>query len=211
MTFTRRMMAFVDGENLTMRFQGMLAKKLEPSSGTKHEPDTYVWHPSALVVDSVDIVRVSYYTYVVGDNDHLKEVNRTIRDLTWGTQPHGDTNPRRGQLFPRIFKKDQKSAKRKGVDISITVDVLNHVYQDSVDTVYLITGDGDYKPLIEQIVRAGKQVYLAALSDGFNESLKEAVDRFIDLDPIFFKMASPPARERVRVGRKTGWVSGWKV
>ncbi len=209
MTFTRRMMAFIDGENLTMRFQGMLGKKLEPSSGTKHAPDTYVWHPSALVVDSVDIVRVSYYTYVVGDDDYLKEVNHTIRNLTWGTQPHGDTNPRRGQLFPRIFKKDQKSAKRKGVDISITVDALTHVYQNSVDTVYLITGDGDYNPLIEQIVRAGKQVYLAALSEGLNESLKEAVDRFIDLDPVFFKMVAPPARKHRVVARKSGWVNRW--
>lgn len=209
MTSTRRMMAFVDGENLTMRFQGMLGKMMEPSSGTKHEPDTYVWHPSALVVNSVDIVRVSYYTYVIGDDDRLKEVNRTIRNLTWGTGPHGDTNPPRGHLFPRIFKKEQKSAKRKGVDISITVDVLNHVYQGSVDTVYLITGDGDYKPLIEQIVRAGKQVYLAALSDGFNETLKEVVDRFIDLDPIFFKLAVPPTHTRKRAIRSGGWVKDW--
>jgi uncharacterized LabA/DUF88 family protein len=209
MTFTRRMMAFVDGENLTMRFQGMLDKMMEPSSGTKHEPDTYVWHPSALVVNSVDIVRVSYYTYVVGDDNRLKEVNRIIRNLTWGTGHYGDTNPPQGNLFPRIFKKEQKTAKRKGVDISITVDALNHVYQGSVDIVYLITGDGDYKPLIEQIVRAGKQVYLAALSDGFNETLKEAVDRFIDLDPIFFKLAVPPTRTRKRAIRSGGWVKDW--
>lgn len=209
MTFTRRMMAFVDGENLTMRFQGMLGKMMQPSSGTKHEPDTYVWHPSALVVDSVDIVRVSYYTYVVGDDARLKELNRIIRNLTWGTGHHGTTSPSRGHLFPRIFKKEQKSAKRKGVDISITVDILNHVYQGSVDTVYLITGDGDYRPLIEQIVRAGKQVYLAALSDGLNETLKESVDRFINLDPIFFKIAAHPAPTRRRVIQSGGWVKNW--
>ncbi len=209
MTFTRRMMAFVDGENLTMRFQGMLGRMMEPASGTKHEPDTYVWHPSALVVDSVEIVRVSYYTYVVGDDDRLKEVNRNIRNLTWGTGPHGDTSPPRGNLFPRVFKKDQKSARRKGVDISITVDALNHVYQGNIDTIYLVTGDGDYKPLIEQIVRAGKQVYLAALSDGLNDTLKEAVDRFIDLDPIFFKRLSHPAHRRRRVIRSGGWVRDW--
>jgi uncharacterized LabA/DUF88 family protein len=196
MPFSRRMMAFIDGENLVMRYQAMIEKKLKPSSGTKHEPDTFVWHPSSLVIDSVDVIRISYYTYVVGDDSRLKDVHRTIRNLTWGAIPYGATNPTNGHLFPRVFKKEQKAAKRKGVDISITVDALSHVYQGSVDTVYLITGDGDYKPLIDQIVRAGKQVYLAALSDGLNESLLESVDRFINLDPIFFKYATQPPKGR---------------
>jgi uncharacterized LabA/DUF88 family protein len=36
-------------------------------------------------------------------------------------------------------------------------------------------------------MRNGKQVYLAALSKGLNPKLKDEVDKFINLDAIFFK------------------------
>lgn len=62
-----------------------------------------------------------------------------------------------------------------------------HAYRDNYDILYLITGDGDFKPLIEEVIRTGKQVYVAALSNGLNPVLKLAADVFVDLDPYYFK------------------------
>ena len=44
----------------------------------------------------------------------------------------------------------------------MTVDILSQIYLDNIDTVYLIAGDGDYLPIISEVIRMGKQVYLAA-------------------------------------------------
>ena len=45
-----------------------------------------------------------------------------------------------------------------------------------------MTGDGDYIPLIQEIMRQGKQVIVGALSNGLNPKLRVVADNFIDLD-----------------------------
>ena len=85
-----------------------------------------------------------------------------------------------------IFKKNRKDQKSKGVDIKMVVDILSHSHQNNVDLVYLISGDGDYKPVIEEVIRQGKRVWIAAFSNGLNPSLKLLADNFINLDNVFF-------------------------
>jgi uncharacterized LabA/DUF88 family protein len=183
----RRTMVFIDGENLTLRYQNMLAAQRTPTPQTIHKQDVYAWNPSVLqVFPNLEILRITYYTYAVGTEEQidiwaneLKQNSHTYR---------ADRNDFAFQVFlnPRIFKKRQRSAKRKGVDISIAVDSLTLAFNDSIDIVFLITGDGDYVPLIDALMRAGKQVYLAALSDGLNSQLPNIVDRFACLDNLFF-------------------------
>jgi len=72
------------------------------------------------------------------------------------------------------------------VDIQLTVDVLTHTYQNNFDILYLISADGDYKPLINEVIRNSKQVYVAALSKGVNPELKYIADVFVDLDKVYF-------------------------
>ena len=69
----------------------------------------------------------------------------------------------------------------------MTVDILTNSYQDNIDTVFLIAGDGDYIPLIEEVQRLGKQVFVAALSSGLSPALKTKADIFRDLDGYYFK------------------------
>jgi uncharacterized LabA/DUF88 family protein len=182
----KKMMVFVDGENLTMRYQSMLSKELSPNDKTVHEPDVFVWHPNTIMGEFCEIIRAIYYTYVVGDENRVVDVQRRIKNLKYillGTESY----PKLGNLFPRVFKKLSRSAKTKGVDISITVDILKYTYQKNIDIVYLVGGDGDYLPVIQEVMGAGVQLHLAALSDGRSPSLPNAVDRFLDLDDIYFK------------------------
>jgi len=183
-----RMMVFVDGENLVARYQAMLDSGRKPSHEVHHRPNVYVWSPGAVWPGMSVVLRATYYTYAVGSEEIVLEIANEIRALTYVqyNPPGHHLAPRLGDtLYPKVLRKVKNSRNAKGVDIQLTVDVLSNAYQNNLDVVYLITGDGDYAPLIAECQRQGKQVFVAALSSGLNQSLKVVADRFIDLDNYF--------------------------
>ena len=93
-----------------------------------------------------------------------------------------------GTLNPHVFKKKRQGT--KSVDINICVDATRHVSQSGLVTVVLVTGDGDYLPLIQELMRRGVDVEVQALSDGCHSELKYVPDSFRDLDRHFSLM--PP-------------------
>ena len=181
----RRIMIFVDGENLVLRFQKMKADGWLPHvRDLTHVPDTLVWQSGfSADAESCEILRATYYTYVVGDTRRVEQVESQIRSLSFNRH-RNSTLP--AQLTPRVFKKEKNSAKSKGVDIAMVVDILGHVYANNLDTVLLLSGDGDYLPLIKEVQRAGKQCYIAAFSDGLNPALPIVADAFSCLDYTAF-------------------------
>ncbi len=180
----RRMMVFVDGENLVMRYQSMLGKGATPRADVTHVPNVFVWSSDSIWRQQHVVLRVSYYTYAVGSHDRIEEIEREIKALSFDG---GNAGGLPNNLYPVVFKKRSQQAKRKGVDISMAVDILNHVHNNNVDTVYLITGDGDFAPLIKEVIRGGKQVHLASLSDGLSPMLMTIVDRYVNLDIKYFE------------------------
>lgn len=179
------MMVFIDGENLVFRFQEM-DSKAKRQSQVVHVQDVFVWHPSIIPINYVDILRVNYYTYFVGDIDKGKELEKKIKGLHHSA-PYCTQVQNSSYVYPVLFKKENKSGKAKGVDINITIDILSHVYKNSIDVVYLLTGDGDYLPLIKEIIKSGKNVYVGAFSSGLNPEIPIKADAFYSLDDIFFK------------------------
>jgi uncharacterized protein (TIGR00288 family) len=91
-----------------------------------------------------------------------------------------------GHLSPRVFKKPSQSQKTASVDINIAIDVLRHCYQKDVEAVCLLTGDGDYVPLVEEAKRTGTRLFVGAFSDGLNDTLRVSCDEFFELDGMFF-------------------------
>jgi uncharacterized LabA/DUF88 family protein len=65
------------------------------------------------------------------------------------------------------------------------------VYKDTVDTVYIVTGDGDYVPLMEEVLRHGKQLYVSAFSNGLSPRLHLMADQFYILDGHMFPHGAP--------------------
>jgi uncharacterized LabA/DUF88 family protein len=126
-------------------------------------------------------LRINYYTSAVATEETIAEIENKISKVE---VPRNSEVA--GQVCPRIFKKEARSRKTKIVDVTITIDALRHSYHRHVDAVWLFSGDGDYLPLIKEIMRNGTQVWLGAFSDGLNPALPRAADRFIDLDPWFF-------------------------
>jgi len=68
----------------------------------------------------------------------------------------------------------------------LTVDILINSYRNNLDTVYIITGDGDFVPVLEEVKRLGKRIYVAAFSSGLHPRIRAVADRFVDLDGCFF-------------------------
>lgn len=185
---TPRSILFVDGENLVMRYQEMLAAGKQPDEPIIHVPDVFVWHPGFMRWNDLNsVIRVSYYTSVVGDDQRVAEVKKIIAGQTYMSPT--DNGAVNGQLIPVVFKKPSRSQKTRNVDIQIVIDVMRYAFTDEIDRVYIASGDGDYLPLLAEVMRRGKQVEVFAFSSGLNPVLPYSVDRFSLLDTPFFKAA----------------------
>ncbi len=70
--------------------------------------------------------------------------------------------------------------KKADWDVGITVDAIR--IAQSVDTVVLASGDGDFLQLVEYLKNQGKRTEIIAFSRSASSKLKEAADEFIDLE-----------------------------
>ena len=184
-----RSILFVDGENLVMRFQDSVATGMIPHKEVIHMPDVFVWHTEFNNYHALQkVIRVCYYTSLVGDDVALRNTREAIGRIQHVSRIDDGTNV--GQIVPVVFKKPSRSQKTRNVDIQIVIDVMRYAFTDEIDRVYLASGDGDYLPLITEVMRRGKQVEVLAFSSGLNDQLKYSADRFQNLDAMFF--ANPP-------------------
>jgi len=118
-------------------------------------------------------VRAYYYTSLMGDEARLTEIRQALWSL--GFQPE-------------VFKKQKKEEKAKGVDIALAKDFLSHAFLGNYDVAVLIAGDGDYVPLVSEVKRLGKVVYVTFFaSSGLSPELRLASDMFFDWTPFFLQ------------------------
>ncbi len=92
-------------------------------------------------------------------------------------------------------------AKKADWDVGMAVDTIRMA--SSLDTIVLVTGDGDFIPLVEYLkLGLGKTVEVAAFSRSTSGKLKEAADLFITLDEFpAVLLKSPKARAAQRTRR----------
>jgi len=93
------------------------------------------------------------------------------------------------QVYPGGFKKADW-------DVGMAVDTIR--LKDSVDAIVLITGDGDFVPLIEYLNGLGKQVEVIAFGRSASAKIKEEADEFFDLEsqPRKFLISSNLTKKR---------------
>ena len=149
---------FVDGENLSMRYQEMIKAGRTPapahggpfpgrrwarSPRRTPAPDNlviencFVWNNRILQDHQWKIKRLSYYTSVIGDDDKVNEVRQQISStvFTCFRGMGASKMPQTGQLVPFVSKKSSRSRKESVCDIAIAVDVMRACYRDHADTV----------------------------------------------------------------------------
>lgn len=121
----KRWMLFVDGENFAMRGQAVAADAGQPlTEGRFYVPDVFLWPPglparNALTVNLMwqpahelqhAAVRSYYYTSTPGDPARITDLRALIHRVGFD---------------PTVFRRTKTRAS-KGVDITLTVDMLTH-------------------------------------------------------------------------------------
>jgi uncharacterized LabA/DUF88 family protein len=120
---------------------------------------------------AVVATRAYYYTSAWGDDETINKVRRDLRALGFD---------------PQVFHK-KAGAKSKGVDIALTKDVRSHGFQGHYETAIILAGDADYLPLIEEVKRMERRVYLSFFEGTqLNDKLRLSADRFMDIGNEFF-------------------------
>ena len=70
--------------------------------------------------------------------------------------------------------------KKADWDVGLTVDAIR--LSSSLDVIVLVSGDGDYIPLVEYLQKStGKRVEVATFSETASSRLVEVADSFVDL------------------------------
>jgi uncharacterized LabA/DUF88 family protein len=123
-----------------------------------------------------------YYTAFSGNDTDLHAVRVFIRRNGFDPQVIKE----RSQLAKQrenYIKQTGISEKPKGVDIGLTVRLLEDAYRHLFDVCFLFTSDVDYIPLIQAIQRIGQKVLVFGYKDGTGiySDLEHVPDAFIDL------------------------------
>jgi uncharacterized LabA/DUF88 family protein len=176
---------FVDGENFVARGQAVAKAESVPlTPGNCYRPDVYLWVPTlharfslANSPETLPIqqhgIRAYYYTSIIGTDEDLRAAKELVRS---------------GGFYPEVFKRPQNTRQSKGVDIALTIDMLRGAFMSLYDVAVLVTGDGDYIPVVREVQRLGKNVYLIGFEHadgGLNPDLRLASDQFFDMTKVF--------------------------
>ena len=70
-------------------------------------------------------------------------------------------------------------AKKADWDVGIVIDAIRT--SEIVDTLVIVSGDGDFIPLVEHLKSLGRRVEVMAFGKSTSSRLKEAADEFIDI------------------------------
>ena len=164
-----RVMLFVDGENLAIRYGNMLGDKELPDH-VHFKKDEYVWSDVLnAALELYEMSRSHYYTSAIGTDDVREIVEDTLRSFRMDA--------------PRVFQRF-KGRGSKRVDISLTTEFLMHAFRDNYDIAILVSGDEDFVPAVEAVADHGKMIVLWALPDGLSPALRRAVHHYFDLSKV---------------------------
>ena len=180
----QRWMLFVDGENLAIQ-GGKAGRKAgyRIVEGANSRDGVFLWPPRGGVtclMNSTDWpseircnpLRSFYFTAMQGDDPTIAKVTEMI----WSAG-----------FQPRVFKK--RNGKSKGVEISLATEILGNAYKDNYDVAVLMAGDGDYVPMVEEVKRQGKILYVAFFAgaeQGVSDELRLASDWLVPIGTTYF-------------------------
>lgn len=187
---------FADGENLVFRYQEMLSQGRNPKKGVIHIPDEFVWSDEITTAVCYDLVRASFYTSAAGDDDKIRELRKIISKTGYefAYTPDNEVPNATGFLVPCVFKKERKSKKSRSVDIQMTIDIYKHAMRGDADHFLILTGDGDFIPIIKECMSLGIEVHAMGFSSGLNPEIEICSDTFVFLDEYFFEQKNEPSK-----------------
>ena len=79
-------------------------------------------------------------------------------------------------------KRIKKEAIEKKIDVKLAIDVIAKAYEDKFDTAVIVSGDGDFLPVIKKLMKLNKNVEIWA----FKYSLAKTIERTVPKENLFY-------------------------
>lgn len=104
-----------------------------------------------------------------------------VRTKTGEEKPFFDALTKLGiETRVRDLQEWYGGAKKADWDVGIVIDAIRTA--PALDVVVLVSGDGDFIPLVQYLMNQGKRVEVMAFGRTTSGKLKETADEFIDMD-----------------------------
>lgn len=128
----------------------------------------------------------------VGNRQLIRAIAYVVRTESEDEKPFLDALRSRGlETRERDLQIFFGGAKKADWDVGITIDAIRIC--DVLDVVILVSGDGDFIPLVDYLKQRGRQVEVMAFRKTTSSKLVEAADIFTDLaenDTFLIRSAS---------------------
>jgi len=117
----------------------------------------------------------------VAGRKFIRAFGYVVRTKTGEETPFFDALSKIGiETRVRDLQEFYGGAKKADWDVGIVIDAIRTA--PGIDVIVLVSGDGDFIPLVEYLKNFGKRVEVMAFGKSTSGKLKEAADEFIDLD-----------------------------
>jgi uncharacterized LabA/DUF88 family protein len=116
-----------------------------------------------------ELVRASAYAPITDDPQAKLENQRFVQ--------HFVGHPYR--IMTKPLKRFADGSMKANFDIELAIDILT--MSDRLDIVVLMSGDGDFRRLVELISSRGVRVEVVAFSETASSELKTVCDRYVDI------------------------------
>jgi len=117
----------------------------------------------------------------VAERNLIRAFAYVVRTKTGEEQPFFKALTKLGiEIRVKDLQEYYGGLKKADWDAGISVDAIKTA--SNVDIIVLISGDGDFVPLVEYLKNQGKRVEVIAFGRSASAHLKEVADGFIDLE-----------------------------
>ena len=127
----------------------------------------------------------------VGERKLIRAVAYVVKTKTAEETPFFEALEKLGiELREKDLMEYFSGQKKADWDVGLTVDVIRML--DMLDVVVLVSGDGDYLPLVEYIKNRGRIVEVIAFRETTSTRLFDAADNYVNLsdDPKRYLIAA---------------------
>ncbi|MBT3539316.1 NYN domain-containing protein [Candidatus Parcubacteria bacterium] len=119
-------------------------------------------------------------TEAVADRKLIRAIAYVVRTESKEEQPFFEALYNLGiETREKDLQVYQSGFKKADWDVGLAVDAIR--FAPTLDAIVIVSGDGDYLPLVEYLRSMGKQVEVLAFGETSSSKLIDLVDDFIDL------------------------------
>ncbi len=135
---------------------------------------------------------------VVGDRKLIRAVAYVIKAESPEEQKFFDALDSMGfEVKSKELQVFYGGNKKGDWDVGIAMDTIR--LAPKLDVVVIVSGDGDFIPLVEHLKSIGQKAEVVAFGRSASGKLREVADRFIDLDGSKRKFLLPDKRSNDKV------------